>query len=353
MNKPNLPLLFKKKFMMVCTFISLLRKTAGIVWESAGFWSLLNIFLLFIRGVLPVAAVYIIRELVNSMVPMIDAGGSLESIKPTMLWIILLGAVLLLTQVLNSILNWINTVETEFVQDYIKALIHDKAAKLDLAFFENPEFYDCLHRARNDAFNRPVVLLKSVGNTIQHSVTLLGMAVVLANYGLWIPVILILCAIPASYVVFRYARFNNQFRLRATQNQRYCNYYDQILTNRESAPELRLFGLQDHFKSAYIRLRRQLRKEKISLAKNQALTELAASSLILVATALVMSWMIWQAMNGAVTLGDLALFYQAFNHGQSIIRTFLSSAGQIYSNSLFIENLFQFLSLEPTILTQM
>ncbi len=350
MNKPILPPSITTKLVTIYTFITLTRQTAAIVWEASGFWSMLNLLLLFIRGVLPVASVYIIRELINSMIPIINAGGNWETIKPTVLWIVLLGAVLLLTRVLSSILNWVRTVESEFVQDYIKRLIHDKTAELDLAFFENPEFYDCLHRASIDAVNRPVALLQGIGNIIQHSITLLAMAVVLANYGLWIPVILILSAIPASYVVFRYARFHNQLRLRTTQNRRYCNYYDGILTSRENAPELRLFGLHDHFKNAYRLLRRQLRNDKISLAKNQALAELIASSLILVATAFVMLWMIWKAMDGDVTLGDLALFYQAFNHGQSLIRTFLSSAGQTYSNSLFIENLFQFLSLKPTVM---
>ena len=50
-----------------------------------------------------------------------------------------------------------------------------------------------------------------------------------------------------------------------------------------------------------------------------------------------------------VTLGDLALFYQAFNRGQSLLRTLLGNVGQIYSNALFLGNLFEFLDLEPQV----
>ena len=58
-------------------------------------------------------------------------------------------------------------------------------------------------------------------------------------------------------------------------------------------------------------------------------------------------WMGWRAVHGLATLGDLALFYQAFNRGQSVVRTLLGSAGKIYTNSLFVGNLFKFLALKP------
>jgi ATP-binding cassette subfamily B protein len=43
----------------------------------------------------------------------------------------------------------------------------------------------------------------------------------------------------------------------------------------------------------------------------------------------------------------MALFYQAFNQGQGLMRSLLENLGQIYSNSLFLGDLFQFLALQP------
>jgi ATP-binding cassette subfamily B protein len=45
----------------------------------------------------------------------------------------------------------------------------------------------------------------------------------------------------------------------------------------------------------------------------------------------------------------VALFYQAFNQGQRVMRTVLGNAGQVYSNILFLENLFEFLGLESRV----
>jgi ATP-binding cassette subfamily B protein len=69
----------------------------------------------------------------------------------------------------------------------------------------------------------------------------------------------------------------------------------------------------------------------------------------LLGTGAAMSWMIWRAVHGQATLGDLALFYQAFNRGQDLMRSLLGSVGQIYSNSRFLGNLFTFLELQPEV----
>jgi ATP-binding cassette subfamily B protein len=57
----------------------------------------------------------------------------------------------------------------------------------------------------------------------------------------------------------------------------------------------------------------------------------------------------WRALHGSATLGDLVLFYQVFAGGQSLVRGVTGSAGQVYSHTLFVANLFHFLDLKPSI----
>jgi ATP-binding cassette subfamily B protein len=59
--------------------------------------------------------------------------------------------------------------------------------------------------------------------------------------------------------------------------------------------------------------------------------------------------MVWRAMRGIITLGDLALFYQAFNQGLGLTHTLLSNVGRLYENTLFLGNLFEFLALKSQI----
>ncbi|NOZ51351.1 MAG: ABC transporter ATP-binding protein [Chloroflexi bacterium] len=320
-----------------------------LVWAAARHWTIVWAVLLLVQGVLPVATVYLTKAVVDSLVGALGGGPDWAAIQPTLLLVGLMAVVLLLSEILRSLTTWVRTAQSELVQDYINGLIHEKAVSLDLAFYETPEYYDQMHRARVDAMGRPVALLENTGSLVQNGITLVAMAAVLIPYGLWLPALLVVSTLPALYVVVRYTVRFHRWRLRRTMAVRRTRYYDWILTLRAAAAELRLFALGDHFRSAFQQLRQRLRSERIALARDQALAELAAGGLGLLAMGGAMGWMAWQAVQGLVTLGDVALFYQAFSQGQRMMRTLLSSIGEMYRNILFLENLFEFLALEPQI----
>ncbi|MDX1429063.1 MAG: ABC transporter ATP-binding protein, partial [Rhodothermales bacterium] len=90
-----------------------------------------------------------------------------------------------------------------------------------------------------------------------------------------------------------------------------------------------------------------LRSERIALERKQLIESIPAALGALVVTAGVMLWITWRALRGLATLGDVALFYQTFSRGQNLMRTMLVGVGQVYDSSLFVSELFDFLSLEP------
>ena len=327
-----------------------LGRALGFVWKAAGGWMIAWLFLLIIQGLLPVASVYLTRYLVNQLVAATSAGLSWESFQTVLLPVILIALVMLLTAVLGSLANWIRTAQAERVQDYMSALIHEKSYTVDLAFYDSPEFFDHLHRARADAGYRPVALLESIGSLIQNGITMVSMAVVLIQFGAWVPVALLVASVPIFYVVLRYRERLYKWRLKNTPTERRTWYYEWLLTERENAAELRLFQLGPHFSQQFQNLRQTLRQERTNLGRNQALAELGASAVSLVVTGIAMIWMLIQTISGVYNLGDLAFFYQAFFQGQSLARSFLENVGEIYSNSLFLSDLFEFLSMEPEVI---
>ncbi len=327
--------------------LAYLPRTLRLIWGAAQSWTLAWAILLMLQGLLPVVTVYLTRLLIDGLVAAIGAGGSWESVCPVLASAALMAGALLLTEFLQSAIEWIRASQAELVQDYISALVHKKAVTVDLAYYESPEYYDRLDRARGDASSRSLALLESGGSLVQNSITLLAMAAVLLPYGVWLPVVLLLSTLPALYVVLRANWRYHQWWEQTTADRRWTQYYDFMLTYSAVAAELRLFGLGTPFQSAYQELRRRLRTEHLQLLKKQSLVRLSAGITTLLIAGIAMAWMVWRAMQGLVTLGDLALFYQAFHQGQSLMRTLLGNAGQIYANSLFLRNLFEFLGLEP------
>jgi len=259
--------------------------------------------------------------------------------------------VLLISELLRGVINWVRTAQAELVQDHIMGLIHRKSISADLAFYESPDFYDHLHRARDEAGRRPTVLLEKLGTVFQNGVTLIAMLGVLAGFGLWLPAALLLSTIPVLAVVLRYAVMQHQLRVTTTPIERRIWYYDWLLTAGETAPEVRLFLLGDYFEGAYRRLRHLLRGMRIALVRAQGLAELVAGASTLAVTAAACVWMVLKTLRGAISLGELALLYQAFQQGLRLARELLQNVGELYQNTLFLGNLFEFLALEPRVVS--
>lgn len=339
----------KTKFRDTVSQIAYLPHTFGLIWSASRYWTLAWLILLIIQGILPAATVYLTRSVVNGLVSVVGSGIAWESVQVILVPVALMAGVLILTEFLQGVSEWIRTAQSELVQDHVNALIHHQSMTIDYGCYESSEFNDHLNRAREGASTRSLALLENSGSLVQNSITLLTMAAILLPYGLWLPLILCVSAIPAFFVALHTNLRHYQWSQRTTTDRRRLQYYDMLLTHSWAAAEMRLFNLGPYFQPAYQRLRDRLRQEQMKLIQNQSLNRLSAGLLALLVTGIALIWMGQQALLGLITLGDLALFYQAFNQGQSIIKSLLGNLGQIYKNSLFIGNLFEFLQLKPQI----
>jgi ATP-binding cassette, subfamily B, bacterial len=338
------------KFSRAADRFSDLPKTFRLVWEAAAPWTSAWLVLLVIQGFLPVATVYLTRTLVDSLTAVMGAGVSSQSIQTLLIPAGLMAGVLVLGEVLQGLGEWIRTAQSELVQDHISGLVHAKSVSVDYAFYESSECYDRLDRARSDAGGRSLALLQSSGSLLQNSITMLAMTAVLLTYGLWLPFVLLGSTLPAFYIVLRLNRHHHRWWEKTTLDRRFLEYYDLLMTQAMPAAEVRLFGLGSYFQNAYQTQRRRLRLEHLKLIQMQSLGRLVAGLLALVISGGALAWMGRQVLLGSLTLGDLALFYQAFNKGQGLMKTLLGNLNQIYQNSLFIRNLFEFLQLEPKVI---
>jgi len=208
-----------------------------------------------------------------------------------------------------------------------------------------------MHQARIDAAHRPLALLENMGGMLQSSVTLIGMAAVLIPLGPWLPLVLLVRTLPAFFTLIHFARLQYAWRTKTTPDNRRAQYYESLLTSAEPAAELRMLGTEAHFQRAYWKLRRMLHLGSLNLKRRESLAEICANSLTFVITAATMAWVVWRTLHGSLVLGDLVLFYQAFNQGQQMLRALLGNTEQIFSNLLFLGKLFEFLALEPKVVT--
>lgn len=323
--------------------------TLKLVWAATPRWTTTWGILLILQGLFPGATVYLSKQLVDGLTLAIGKGINSESLELVLVPAALMAAILLASELTKAGLSIIRTIQAELVRDHISRLVHQQSIAVDLAFYELPEFHDRLHQARDNASNRPLTLLENAGSLLQNGITLLAMATVLLPYGFWLPLVLLLSAVPAFYILMRFNKRYHQWWELTTPDRRQAEYHDFLITQSYTAAELRLFNLGNYLQSIYYQLRKRLRSDNIQLVREQSLVQLGGAIAGLGVATGAMAWIAWKALQGFYTLGDLALFYQAFNRGQTLVRSVLANIGQIYSNSLFLGNLFEFLNLKPQI----
>ena len=312
-------------------------------------WTALWGILILLQGVLPTAVIYLTKLVIDSVIDAKNNQGSSIFVSEAVFYIVILGVVLLLTEVFQYANEWVRTAQAENVTDYIKNLIHRKAVEVDYAFYESPEYYNLMEQATGESSAKPLALLESIGSVVQNSVTLITMATILISYGWWLPIVLLVGTLPALYIALHSDRVYYKWWKETADDRRWLRYFDIMLTNNEAAAEVRLFDLSERFRGRFQSLRKRLRDEKMVHLRRQNVGKIIASLVALLTLAGAMGWMTNKALYGAATLGDLAVFYQVFTRGQVVMRSILGSISKTISNTLYLEVLFEFFDLKSNL----
>ena len=218
---------------------------------------------------------------------------------------------------------------------------------MDYAFYESEAYHDKLQDAQVQASARALALVQNVGGLLQNSVAFLSIAAIIASYALWLPLALFAGAVPGVVVLVQHNRTYRRWWDRTMSQRRRAQYLDYVMILPDYAGEVRLYGFGPSLAADYQRIRKGLREGHLRLLRRQTVARLGSSLLTLGGIGAIMAWMVVRALRGLATIGDLALFYQAVNQGQGIVRGLLDGVGNLYTNSLFLEQLFAFLDLEP------
>ena len=319
------------------------RRALGFIWAAARKWTVLWFILLFVQGLIPAAIVYLTKWLVDSVAVAVGAGVSWEAAVTVLVPAGIMAGLMLSQRLMGSLNEWVSTAQAELAGDHIKGLLHARAASADFELYERAEYYDQLEQANSQASSRTLAVLQTVGGLMQAAVTFVSIAALLLQYSVWLPLVLVVSTLPAFFVVLHHNNKYHAWWKEMTPRRRLAQYYDMMLTSGFAAAEVRINHLGDPFRTSYQAIRQKLRGERLDLLRRQVIAKLIAGIMALLVTGATMAWIVWRALRGEATLGDLALFYQAFNQGQSLVGGLLQGMGQIYTNTLFLEHVFDFL----------
>ncbi len=333
-----------------------------LVWDTHRGYTTAMIVLRASRALLPVGVLWVGKLIIDGVVALVQNGsavagpGGLDNTNIRALAILL--ALELGLAVLGELLARLSALVEGLLGDLVANRtsidLMKHAASLDLEQLENAEIYDKLERARRQTVGR-IGLVTGVLASVQDFVTLGTLAVALTLYVPWLLILLALAVLPSFLGETRFAALSYSLLYSWTAERRQLDYLRYVGASDVSAKEVKLFGLADFLVGRYADLSSEFYEANKALAVRRAIV---SSLLALIGTLGyygAYGAIIWltvtghQSPAGPFTIGVLTFLAASFRQSRDLIQRTLLSASQLVEQSLYLDDLFSFLALEPRI----
>jgi ATP-binding cassette subfamily B protein len=225
----------------------------------------------------------------------------------------------------------------------VNVMILEKALTLELAQFEDAEFYDKLTRARREASSRPLSLVTRTFGLAQNLVSLLTYGALLVKFSPWAVAVLVMAGLPAFFAETKFS--GDAFRLFRWRSPetRMQLYLETVLAREDNVKEVKLFGLGPLLLERYRDIFRRLYKEDRALAVRR---DGWGFVLGLIGTATLYgayAWIAAATVASRITLGQMTMYLMLFRQGQSAVSAILSAIGGMYEDNLYLSTLYEYL----------
>ena len=268
--------------------------------------------------------------------------------------IVFLAILQLLLFALTALLGTIRNITQQLLQNAvamrIQLMVMDKAATLDLAFYEDPASYDLLRRAQTDSINRPVMMISTAFGLVQTLLTFITMIALLVAVSPLLALLALVSPIPAFIADTRYGWWGYNIARWGSRLQRRMNYLVTLVTTDTFAKEVKLFGLGGYFIARYKLIAEAFYASQRRQVARRYMTGFALGNLSTIATSLTYLYVAVQAIAGNLTLGYLTLYTAAAQSVQGSIQGLLGGFSGMYEHNLYLNNLYELMATKTSLL---
>ena len=230
----------------------------------------------------------------------------------------------------------------------VNVMILDKALTLELAQFEDAEFYDKLTRARREASSRPLSLVNRTFGLAQNLVSLLSYGEQRVQFSPWAVAEIMIAGLPANFAETKLS--GDAFRLFRWRSPetRMQIYLETVLAREDNVKEVKLFGLGPLLLERYRDIFRRLYKADRALAIRRDGWGFVLGLIGTIALYGAYAWIATAAVASRITLGQMTMYLMLFRQGQSAVSAILSAIGGMYEDNLYLSTLYEYLETPAT-----
>jgi ATP-binding cassette subfamily B protein len=333
-------------------------KTSAFVWSKT--LSLLSrtgkglaaavLFATLLEAALALGVIYSVKHLVDTITAATTTIATHNSLTSAVfIQLGITGACIMASVLATSSANILRMKQGMIVSDFVDREIHDRATRVDLAFYESPAYYDSLQRAREAGSQRPSQVIANVITLLRSGVMLVGILVLLAGIEARMLPVLLVTVVIALAVRVHFTRAMFRWRTQRSQMERRASYLDWMLTSDVYAKEFRVSDLGGFLGETYATIKQQVRNEQLRIELRRTWAELGVAAIGAIfffgATAL----LIQQALTGSLTIGQVVMFVLLFRRAEGSGTEMVSSISRLVDDQLYLGQLFGFLSVEPNL----
>ena len=318
-----------------------------LVWEARPILMIFMALMAIFNGVMPVIGAMISANLINVLGSLLvgcardmETGELLRTILIPLLWQF---GFIFFNAFVDRISSMVTSISGEVVTNHVKVKIMEKAKEIDVARFDMPEFYAKLENANREAGMRPVRILSSTFSMVSNVISVISFIAVLAALGWYVPLIIMILAVPNAIITFSYRKKNWEYMRRRSKDRRQMTYYSDLLVNKDMVKEVRLFNLSDTFIARYKEVFSKYFAGVRRLIRNEGIWGIALSLLSTVANCALFLFIAVSVYHGSGRIGDYTLYTGALNSIAAYVMALITLTSGIYEGSLFIENLISFM----------
>lgn len=332
-----------RKFLSVFQYS---RVAIEIVWSTSAALTIVMAITTLIAGVLPAAIASIGGLFVDAVATAINSQGQeAELARSDVLRYVLIeaGLVVLMTgaQKANGVCQSILRV---LLGNKINVMILEKAVTLELAHFEDAEYYDKLVRARREASSRPLSLVIKTFDLIRDLIALLTIGLFLLQFSVYAVLLLSLAGIPAFVAEAKFSGEAFRIHRRRSAERRMQIYLEMVLTREDGVKEVKLLQLGKLFLDRYVNIFRDIYKEDRNLVLRRGFWGYVLGLLASAAFYFAYGWVGLAAIAGAITIGQMTMYIAQFRLGQNAVTNSLTSVNGMYEDNLYLSNLTEYLA---------
>lgn len=331
-------------------YLATIKPLIILVWHASPLFFICLFALTSLRGLIPLAKIVLTSVLLDTLVQALKASRTAPALWDKMfMLLILFGGVLLLGQLIVNLEQTIQDLYQTRVSHYVQLLIAEKTTSLDLAFFENPVFYERLTNASNEASYRPIAIISQLVTVASTLTTLVAVTAVLLLWQAWMVPILFIPSLLTFLVSVRLGSAHVDLVVGRTAIQRKADYLNLVITGDWAAKEIRLFSLGDFLIAKLRRLLNTMYRQDRKLAKRKMIYFSAVQTGSSVVKPLLLGFTAFEALKQMISIGQFNLYMQSILQMEDNLTILMLTLAGLHENNLFIANLFRFLALQPEV----